>query len=193
MFLKAPIGGWRFLAGSAVAIAGIALLLLHEYRFAPALASVPLGIALSLAGLASASAANILQATPAGMRQPVVPLIAWAMLAGVIADAAFAFATTGPPRFDPHPAFVLGVAYLAVAGSVVTFPLYFALVREMGAGRAAYSGVAVPVVAMALSTVFEHYRWSLLAGAGAALALLGLLIALSSPRGVAVASKVAPE
>jgi drug/metabolite transporter (DMT)-like permease len=73
----------------------------------------------------------------------------------------------------------LGVAYLGLAGSVVTFPLYFSLIRWMGPGRAAYNGVAVPVVAMALSTVFEGYRWSGPAAMGAALAMGGLVIALS--------------
>jgi len=38
-------------------------------------------------------------------------------------------------------------------------------------------------VAMALSTVFEGYRWSALAVAGSVLALGGVLIALSGRRG----------
>ena len=41
-------------------------------------------------------------------------------------------------------------------------------------------GVLVPVVAMTLSTVFENYRWSWLAAAGAALALVGMVVALRS-------------
>jgi hypothetical protein len=36
------------------------------------------------------------------------------------------------------------------------------------------------VIAMSLSTVFEHYSWSLSAMAGAVLALAGLVIALRS-------------
>ena len=170
----------RFLLGSAVAMAGIGLLLLHEYRLAPPTAAVPLGLTLALAGLLCASVSNVLQATEAGRGQALVPLIAWAMLAGAVADAALAFAASGPPVFSASPAFWAGVAYLALAGSVVTFPLYFALIRTMGAGPAAYNGVAVPVIAMGLSTLFEGYRWSLLAGSGAVLALAGLLIALSS-------------
>jgi drug/metabolite transporter (DMT)-like permease len=156
------------------------LLLLHEYRLGPPASAVPLGLALTFAGLLCASVANVLQATEAGRGQPLVPLIAWAMLAGVAANAALAFASSGAPVLSTSPGFWMGVAYLALAGSVVTFPLYFALIRTMGAGRAAYNGVAVPVIAMGLSTLFEGYRWSLLAGGGAALAVAGLLIALSS-------------
>jgi len=61
---------------------------------------------------------------------------------------------------------------------VVTFPLYYRLIREIGAGRAAYHNVLVVIVAMVLSTLLEGYRWSALAAAGAALAMVGLVIAL---------------
>lgn len=168
----------EFILGSLVALTGIGLLLLHEYRLAAPGTAVPLGLLLALAGLLCASTANVLQATEAGKRHALAPLIAWAMLAGTAADAALAFAFDGAPVFSSSPGFWLGAGYLAVAGSVVTFPLYFALIRTMGAGRAAYNGVLVPVIAMGLSTVFEGYRWSLLAGSGAGLALAGLLIAL---------------
>ena len=86
--------------------------------------------------------------------------------------------TAGPPQLPLDARYLGGVAYLAIVGSVVTFPLYFQLVRELGAGRAAYNGVVVPIVAMGLSTLFEGYRWSLLAGTGAVLALAGLVVAM---------------
>lgn len=185
VFLKERIAP-RFLAGSLVAMAGIALLMVHEYRVAPPEGRIGLGIVLACAGLMSASAANILQANAVGRAQPVVPLIAWSMLWGTLADAAYSLAFAGPPVFDTRWEYLAGILYLAIMGSVVTFPLYFVLIRQLGAGRAAYNGVAVPVVAMALSTLFEGYRWTGLAIGGAVLAMAGLLIALSArkaPRG----------
>jgi len=44
------------------------------------------------------------------------------------------------------------------------------------------------VIAMGLSTVFENYRWSLLAALGGWLALGGMLVALSGGGGSKVAA-----
>ncbi|MEO0032582.1 MAG: hypothetical protein RIS94_2340 [Pseudomonadota bacterium] len=170
----------RFLIGSAIALVGIALLLLHEARVAPAGGHVLLGAVLTLCGIACASSANVLQATREARRHPPFTLLAWAMLWGALADLAYAWITAGPPVTEPRADYLLGIAYLALAGSVVTFPIYSVLLRTLGPGRAAYSSVAIPVVAMALSTLFEGYRWSLLAGAGAALAMAGLVVALNA-------------
>ncbi|AKH43418.1 drug/metabolite transporter (DMT)-like permease [Altererythrobacter atlanticus] len=168
----------RFMAGTMIALAGIALLLLHEAREAPVTGLVGLGILFAVLGIFSASTANILQATETARKRPLRVMLAWAMLWGTLADAAFAWSFAGPPVFPSSLRYWGGVAYLGLVGSVITFPLYFGLIRDLGPGRAAYNGVAVPIVAMALSTVFEGYRWSWLAMAGGALALLGLVVAM---------------
>ena len=170
--------GSRFWLGASISIAGIALLLLHELRASPE-GNVPLGVALALGGVLCASSANVIQASEPARAQPIATMIAWGMVWGVAANIAIGLATVGPPTFDASPAYFGGLLYLALFGSVIAFPLYFWLIREMGAARAAYNGVAVPVVAMTISTLFEGYRWTLLAGGGAALALAGMVIALS--------------
>jgi drug/metabolite transporter (DMT)-like permease len=177
--LKQPVSA-RFLAGSAVAGSGIVLLLLHEYRMAPPEGQVLTGVLLTACALLSASIANVAQATPAARTQPVVPLLAWALLIGALIDGVFAYAMEGPPQFSTRPGYLFGLLYLGLMGSVVTFPLYFGLLQRLGAGRAAYNGVLVPVIAMILSTLFEGYRWSVLAASGAGLAMAGLVLALNS-------------
>jgi drug/metabolite transporter (DMT)-like permease len=137
------------------------------------------GIALAGAAVLCASVGNVLQATRLARRTAVLPLMGWAMLLGGLGNAAYAWAAAGAPQFDPRPQYWLGVVYLGLVGSVLTFPLYSQLIRDWGPGKASYNGVAVPVVAMALSTLFEGYRWTGLALGGAMLAMAGLLIALS--------------
>jgi drug/metabolite transporter (DMT)-like permease len=65
---------------------------------------------------------------------------------------------------------------------VLCFSLYFPVVRKIGPGKAAYSSVLVPIIAMSLSTAFEGYRWSALAIAGGVLAIGGMLLALAGRR-----------
>jgi drug/metabolite transporter (DMT)-like permease len=172
----------RFVIGSLLAIAGMALLLVNEARVAPAGGNVWLGVALASGGLLAAAVANVVQANETGRSVPMASLLAWSMAYGVVIDAGMAWALHGPPVLPRDPIYWAGAAYLALAGSVVTFPLYFKLVRDIGAGRAAYNSIVVVVLAMGLSTLLEGYRWTPLAIAGSLLALAGLLVALTSAR-----------
>jgi drug/metabolite transporter (DMT)-like permease len=104
------------------------------------------------------------------------------MAAGALIDGIIAIVMTGPPVFDPRPAYWLGVFYLALLASVLTFSLYYPVVRRIGPGKAAYSSVLVPIIAMGFSTAFEGYRWTALTSAGALLALGGMVAALGRNR-----------
>lgn len=171
--------GTSFIIGSAIASVGVAFLMTQEYRAAPVGGEeVLIGLGLTLCGVISASISNVMQVIPKVARFPTVTILSWSMLWGTVANATLAFALNGPPVIDPRPAYLGGVLYLGIIGSVVTFPLYFNLIRSIGPGKAAYTGVLIPVIAMMLSTLFEGYGWSLLAAAGAALAIIGLLVAM---------------
>ena len=169
----------RFVTGSAIAVVGIALLFAHEFRLGHAgSGELAVGLALTLIGMLAASTANVYQAINKVRHFPLTPLLAWSMAIGAVLDAILAFIAAGPPTFDPRPSYVAGLLYLALAASALAFSLYFPVVRKIGPAKAAYSSVMVPIIAMALSTLFEGYEWSLLAGFGAALALGGMLVAL---------------
>ncbi|WP_422344828.1 DMT family transporter [Parasphingorhabdus sp.] len=178
IFLNQRING-AFVSGSAIAAVGIAMLFWHEYKSSPAtLADVLLGVALTVGGILSASVANVMQALPRLKSYPILTLLAWAMFWGAAINIVLSWITVGPPVVEVRAAYLGGIVYLAIVGSVITFPLYFSLLREIGAGKAAYSSVLVPVVAMILSTLFENYKWTILPAAGAVLAMAGLLVAL---------------
>lgn len=182
VFLGQRLGA-QFLAGSVVAMAGVGLLMLHELRAdTTGTGATALGFLLTGAAILSASAANVMQAGETAKAYPMATMLGWSMLIGVALNAVFALLTVGAPVFDWRAGYVLGVLYLGIAGSAVAFTLYFGVIRVIGPAKAAYSGVATPVIAMVLSTLFEGYRWSLLAAAGAALAGGGLVIALRARR-----------
>jgi drug/metabolite transporter (DMT)-like permease len=180
MFLGTRPGG-RFYAGAAIAMAGIGLLFLKEYReAAKGSDAVLLGIGLTMLGVLSASVANVMQATKRAAALPMASLLAWGMLWGTLFNAVLAFATVGPPVVEPSFTYLGGVLYLGIAASAIAFMAYFSVIRMIGPGPAAYSSVIVPVIAMGISTVFEGYRWTLLAGGGALLTMAGLVIALTA-------------
>jgi drug/metabolite transporter (DMT)-like permease len=171
--------GRPFIIGSMIASAGVALLMLQEYRAAPVGGTaVLIGTSLTLIAVMCASVSNVLQVLPNIARFPTITILAWSMLWGTLFDAAWSLITHGPPVIDMRPTYLGGVLYLGIVGSVITFPLYFRLIREIGPGKAAYTGVVIPIVAMLLSSLFEGYVWSPLAIGGAVLATIGLIIAM---------------
>ena len=175
--------GRQLVVGSAIAMAGVVLLFVHEARHDPnGPGQVLIGIGLTLCAILSASTANVMQATPTAARYPMGTMLAVAMLAGAALDAVFALATVGAPVIEYRAAYWGGILYLGIFASALAFPLYFGVLRTIGPAKAAYSSVIVPVIAMLLSTAFEGYRWSGLAVAGAALAAVGLVIALRARR-----------
>lgn len=173
----------RFAAGSAVAMAGVALLFVQEMRqSATPPAQVLTGLGLVLLAVLAASASNVMQLAAGMKARPIAPMLGWAMLYGAAMDAAFAWASVGPPTVETGAGYWLGLVYLGVVASALAFWLYYGIIRAIGPAKAAYSSVLIPIIAMAISTVAEGYRWSALALAGGALALAGLVIALRSSR-----------
>jgi len=170
-----------FVIGSAIAVAGVALLFVQEMRVsAAAPREVMLGIVLTLLAVVSASASNVLQATERLRARPISSMLAWGMLYGVIANGATAWLLYGPPTVEQRIGYWAGLVYLGLFASALAFTFYFQIIRAIGPAKAAYSSLLVPIIAMALSTVFEGYRWSTLAVAGGILAMVGLAIALKS-------------
>jgi drug/metabolite transporter (DMT)-like permease len=182
LFLKHRVTG-RFMLGSAVALAGVALLFIQEMRASSATPrEVLLGIGLTLLGVLAASAANVMQGAKRMRSRPIAAMLAWGMFYGVIANAVAAWILYGPPVAEARFGYWAGLVYLGLFASALAFTFYFRLLRSIGPAKAAYSSVLVPILAMSFSTAFEGYRWSLLAVAGGMLALTGLVIALRARR-----------
>jgi drug/metabolite transporter (DMT)-like permease len=72
------------------------------------------------------------------------------------------------------------ILYLAVPGSVVTFLVYFSLLKTWSVTSLSFISVFTPVVALLLGFLFLDERPALLTAAGAALILAGVALALSS-------------
>lgn len=177
IFLGTPITG-RFAAGSTLGLGGLVLVFARDLAAPAAAMPIAIGVLLTTAAVVCASTANVMQAGRLARSLPSLPTLALTMAYGALMDIGYAAATVGAPVVDWRPSYLIGVVYLAVVASVLAFSLYYRLIRRIGPGRAAYTSVLTPVVAMTLSTVFEGYRWTGAAAAGVALAVIGLAVAL---------------
>ncbi|NIJ08661.1 drug/metabolite transporter (DMT)-like permease [Sphingomonas vulcanisoli] len=178
LFLGQPLSR-PFLAGSAVAMAGIGLLFEHELRASPhSPHETALGVGFVLLALLFASISNVMQSTERMRAIPMPAMLAWGMTWGALANALVAYATFGPPRILLTPIYLGGVLYLGVLASALAFTLYFNMIRLIGPARGGYVNVLTPVLAMVLSTIFEHYRWSVEAVLGGVLVIAGLVVAM---------------
>ncbi|MFN7398249.1 MAG: DMT family transporter [Sandaracinobacter sp.] len=179
-FLGRKVSG-RFALGSALGILGVGLLFAQQLSLPGTRAETMLGLGLVVAGILSASIANVMQASPKALTFPPVTGLGWAMLIGASINAVIATAIAGPPQFDPSPTYWLGFLYLGVVASALAFAIYFDLVRQMGPAEAAWTGVLIPIIAMAISTLVEDFYWTAMAVAGCVLALVGMVVALKQP------------
>ena len=112
------------------------------------------------------------------LRVPQLPVTAWGMLYGALSALAVGVASGSALAFDTTPAYLLSLAYLALLGSIAAFASYLTLLKRIGAARAGYIGVMVPVVALLLSAVFEGFRFHPLTWAGIAISVAGNVLIL---------------
>ncbi len=172
----------RMFVAAAVGVAGVTLLFLPEVEEARAGGAAALGIAYGLGSTVIASGGNLVAMRNHHARVPVFEGTAWGMAYGAVCAALLAAVAGVPWTFDARPAYVLSLIYLSVFGSIAAFGAYLTLLKRVGVGPAAFVGVATPVVALVLSTLFEGYRWTWVAALGAILAIAGNGLALKSVR-----------
>jgi len=172
----------RTLLAAALGGTGVALLFLPELLEARHGGDAGLGVVLAIVGTAIACVGNMVAIRNNHAGIAVFPATAWGMLYGAMVAAAAALVQGAPIGFDTSAPYLASLAYLTVFGSVVAFGAYLTLLKRVGGGPAAFVSVSTPVLAMLLSTLFEGYRWTWVAGLGVVLAVLGNVLALAPAR-----------
>ena len=181
LFFSQPIRAVTAVA-AVVGVVGVALIFWPELQRFSNTGSQVLGLSLAVTATTVASLGNMV-ATRIHRRQlPVMQINAWSMLYGALAVAAMALAAGQRFAFDVSWSYIVSLFYLSLFGSALAFGAYLTLMRRIGADRASYTAVAIPVVALLLSTAFEQFRWQLQTFLGVALCLGGNLLMLRRRR-----------
>jgi drug/metabolite transporter (DMT)-like permease len=168
----------RVLFGGGMGMVGLVLLFWPEMVAVNFSGPVMLGLFLSFAATYLASLGNILSARNQHRKLPVVQTNAFGMAYGSLCMVLVVVITGAPLTIDLSASYLLSLVYLALFGSVIAFGCYLSLVGRIGPGRAAYATLLFPVVALALSTIWEGYQWTFSGLCGVALILCGNYLAL---------------
>ena len=185
VFGNAATGAWffgqpitrRFAISAAVGVAGVALIFWPEVVSTGARPQAMTGLAIGLGAVACACTGNALTLRLSRQGMPLVPVLAWGMGYGALSLLLAAGLSGMGWRVGHTPAWWLSLIYLAAIGSVLPFLLYFKLIQRKGPGHAALTGVLVPVIALAVSAVFEGWRPSPASWIGMALCLGSVYVA----------------
>ena len=180
VFFGAPIE-LRVVIAAATGFSGIALIFWPEVSMLSFADDAVLGVSLVVGSTIIASLGNMAAIVNTRRALPVMAMnahgMAWASVSSIILGLVLGRELT----FSTEPGYLVSLLYLALFGSAVAFGCYLALIRQIGAAKAAYTSVLVPIVALLLSTLFEGYTWTPAALVGIILTLIGNWLILSRP------------
>ncbi len=169
---------WRVLAGSMLGIAGIALVFWPEFSHLRSDGDTALGALFTMISVVIAALGSIVAQRNQRDHVPLWQSMAWGMLYGSLFSLVVTLLLGRPIEFEATPAYVLSLLYLTALGSIVAFGAYLTLIKRIGAARAGYVGVMVPILALVVSAAFEGFRWQVLTVLGIAVSVAGNIIIL---------------
>jgi drug/metabolite transporter (DMT)-like permease len=177
LFLKSRISP-QVVFGASLGILGILLIFWPEITAVSLRNQGTYGLLLSILSTVIYSLGNITSARNQKHGLPVIQSNAWSMGYAALIMFLIAIVTGKSFGFELSLRYVASLGYLAVFGSVIAFSAYLTLIGRIGADRAAYGPLVVPVIALTLSKFFEGYAWSVFSIVGIALILAGNFMVL---------------
>jgi len=165
----------RKLAGTLLAFVGVIALFGDRLRLDPGKAIAMTSVVAATAFAAAASVATKRHGAalhPAALNAPAMLVGAVTLIgASLVSGEAFTI-----PRDRQT---IAAIAYLAVAGSVVSFLAYFSLLKTWSTTSLSFISVFTPAIALVLGFVFLDERPTPLMAVGGALILAGVTLALT--------------
>jgi drug/metabolite transporter (DMT)-like permease len=175
----------KMISGALLGIVGIGLIFLPEIRAFNLSDKGVLGIALGFSSVALASLGNIISARNTKNNIPVIQANAFGMGYGTLVLFIIALFLGKEFTFSFSLPYVSSLFFLSVFGSIIAFGCYLTLIGSLGADKASYTIMLVPIVALIISSFLEGYTWNFSAIAGLCLVLGGNFLALYKKPGAA--------
>lgn len=168
----------RMIAGAVIGIIGIVLIFLPEIKSFDLSDKGIFGLAIVFLSVLLASFGNIISARNTKNRIPVIQVNVFGMAYGAVFLALVAIMAGKEFTFTVSIPYISSLVYLSIFGSIIAFGSYLTLIGSIGADKASYAIMIVPVVALVLSSFFEGYAWNQASVSGLLLVVGGNYLAL---------------
>jgi len=172
----------RFVLGGVLGVCGVVVIFWTEITRASGSDQAALGALFTVASVLLSAVGSLVASRNRTRGVALLPAMGFGMVYGAIAAAVVALAFGRSIALPTAPSWWLSLAYLAFAGSVLTFACFLTLQDRVGVGRAGTVGVMTPLLALLVSLAFEGFRPDLLTAAGAVLTVAGNALMLSPRR-----------
>jgi drug/metabolite transporter (DMT)-like permease len=177
LFLQRKVSGYGLL-GACIGFAGVALLFYPEMRALDLNDHALRGFLFGFGATFVASLGSIVATRNSHSGLPVITVNAWGMFYGTLMLIIAALVSGAHFSYEYSTSYTLSLIYLALFGSVIAFGAYLRLLSIIGPEKAGYSSMVIPIVALAISTLYENYVWSILSIIGLALIISGNIFAM---------------
>ena len=176
---KKPITSLTLL-GAILGITGIGIIFFNDILNFSLNSGTTLGLMFALFATLSASIGNLIAIyNKRNFNIPLLQNVAFAMIYGAI--VAFLMAVVkGSEFYIPvaNLSYMAGLTYLIIFGSIISFLCYIRFIENTSASTGGYIGVAMPILALIISMIFENVKPDIYFLSGLLIALLGLLLIL---------------
>ena len=172
----------NMLAGAAIGIIGIIIIFMPEIEAFDLTDKGVFGIIIGFISVLLASFGNITSARNTKNNIPVIQANAFGMGYGAVLLALIAVSSGKEFSFVVSIPYISSLFYLSFFGSIIAFGSYLTLIGSIGADKASYAIMVVPVVALILSSFFEGYSWNISAVIGLSLVVGGIFLALNKKK-----------
>ena len=180
-FLKSKIRS-LVVTGAVIGFIGISFVFKNEIVVFNLSSQNSIALLIAFIGAISASLGNITSAYNQKKNIPVLQTNGYGMLYGALFMLILAIIMNKPIYFDISLSYIISLLYLGIFGSVIAFTCYLTLLGNIGADKAGYTTLVIPIIAIFLSSVFEGYQWNVFVYIGIAFISLGNMLVLKRKR-----------
>ena len=173
------------LSGAILGISGILIIFFNDFISFNLNSGTTIGLMFALLATLSASAGNLIAIyNKRNFSIPLLQNVAFAMIYGAIV-ALFVAIIKGSEFYIPvtNLSYMVGLTYLIIFGSIISFLCYIRFIENTSASTGGYIGVAMPILALIISMIFENVKPDIYFLSGLPIALLGLLLILKQESG----------